>query len=172
MDLFSRTCLDLGSSFILIKKDWLDYQLYKLVPGLSLLLFFYCDFRSLSKIPKENGSLLRWLDVWLYSGFSFRYSANWNWQFCNIDTNSLTPLNTLVLGALVLRWFWKKTGLGCFNWTLGSFFSFQCAMNHPNQNYYYAILVIIASICYAVNVNLIKSFCQTWVQLASQPVIF
>jgi drug/metabolite transporter (DMT)-like permease len=31
-------------------------------------------------------------------------------------------------------------------------------MNHPNQNYYYAILVIIASICYAVNVNLIKSF--------------
>jgi hypothetical protein len=29
-------------------------------------------------------------------------------------------------------------------------------MNHPNQNYYYAILVIIASICYAVNVNLIK----------------
>jgi hypothetical protein len=41
-------------------------------------------------------------------------------------------------------------------------------MNHPNQNYYYAILVIIASICYAVNVNLIKSFCQTWVQLASQ----
>jgi hypothetical protein len=42
-------------------------------------------------------------------------------------------------------------------------------MNHPNQNYYYAILVIIASICYAVNK---QKFCQTWVQLASQPVIF
>jgi drug/metabolite transporter (DMT)-like permease len=27
---------------------------------------------------------------------------------------------------------------------------------HPEQNYYYAILVLIASICYAVNVNLIK----------------
>jgi drug/metabolite transporter (DMT)-like permease len=28
------------------------------------------------------------------------------------------------------------------------------AMNHPDQNYYYAILVIIASICYAINVKL------------------
>jgi hypothetical protein len=49
--------------------------------------------------------------------------------------------------------------LGCFNWTFGKLFLvFNGAMNHPNQNYYYAILVIIASICYAVNVNLIKSF--------------
>jgi hypothetical protein len=33
-------------------------------------------------------------DVWdFYSGFSFRYSANWNWQFGNIDTKFLTPLN-------------------------------------------------------------------------------
>jgi hypothetical protein len=43
-------------------------------------------------------------------------------------------------------------------------------MNHPNQNYYYAILVII-SICYA-KCKLNQKFCQTWVQLASQPVIF
>jgi hypothetical protein len=87
----------------------------------------------------------------------FRYSANWNWQFCNIDTKFLTPLNTLVLGALVFGWFWKKTGLGVLIGLLGSLLLvFNGAMNHPNQNYYYAILVIIASICYAVNVNLIK----------------
>jgi drug/metabolite transporter (DMT)-like permease len=41
---------------------------------------------------------------------------------------------------------------------LGSLLLVLMAMNHPNQNYYYAILVIIASICYAVNVNLIKKF--------------
>ena len=35
---------------------------------------------------------------------------------------------------------------------------FNGAMNHPNQNYYYAILVIIAAICYAINVNLIKRY--------------
>jgi drug/metabolite transporter (DMT)-like permease len=31
------------------------------------------------------------------------------------------------------------------------------AMENPNANYYYAILLIIASICYAINVNLIKT---------------
>jgi drug/metabolite transporter (DMT)-like permease len=29
-------------------------------------------------------------------------------------------------------------------------------MNHPNQNYWYTVLVLIASICYATNVNLLK----------------
>ena len=32
------------------------------------------------------------------------------------------------------------------------------AIHHPEQNYYYAILIIIASICYATNVNLIKKY--------------
>jgi len=32
------------------------------------------------------------------------------------------------------------------------------AVNNPEQNYYYAILIIIASICYAINVNLIKRY--------------
>jgi drug/metabolite transporter (DMT)-like permease len=32
------------------------------------------------------------------------------------------------------------------------------AVNHPGHNYYYAILVVIATICYAINVNLIKRF--------------
>jgi drug/metabolite transporter (DMT)-like permease len=31
-------------------------------------------------------------------------------------------------------------------------------LQHSNQNYFYAILIIIASICYAVNVNLIKKY--------------
>jgi drug/metabolite transporter (DMT)-like permease len=35
---------------------------------------------------------------------------------------------------------------------------FNGAANHPEQNYYYAILVVIASLCYAVNVNLIKKY--------------
>ena len=35
---------------------------------------------------------------------------------------------------------------------------FNGAVNHPEQNYYYAILVVIASLCYATNVNLIKKY--------------
>ncbi len=32
------------------------------------------------------------------------------------------------------------------------------ALHHPEQNYYYAILVLMASVCYAINVNLIKKY--------------
>jgi drug/metabolite transporter (DMT)-like permease len=32
------------------------------------------------------------------------------------------------------------------------------AIHHPDQNYFYAIFVIIASLCYATNVNLIKKY--------------
>jgi hypothetical protein len=60
MDLF-RTCLDLGSSFILIKGiDWIisstGWSLRIIFAAVFLLLI---GFRSLSKIPKKNGSLLR-----------------------------------------------------------------------------------------------------------------
>jgi drug/metabolite transporter (DMT)-like permease len=99
-------------------------------------------------------------DVWdFYSGFSFAIAQTEIDSSVTSILNSLTPLNTLVLGALVLALVLKEDRFGVFNWTLGSLLLvFNGAMNHPNQNYYYAILVIIASICYAVNVNLIKSF--------------
>ena len=35
---------------------------------------------------------------------------------------------------------------------------FNGAIHHPEQNYYFSIFVIIASICYALNVNLIKKY--------------
>jgi drug/metabolite transporter (DMT)-like permease len=74
--------------------------------------------------------------------------------------NSLTPLNTLVLGTLVFGVsFQRGVRFGGFIGLVGSLLLvFNGAMNHPDQNYYYAILVIIASVCYAINVNLIKRF--------------
>ena len=32
------------------------------------------------------------------------------------------------------------------------------ALSHPEANYYYALLLIVASICYALNVNIIKHY--------------
>ncbi len=72
--------------------------------------------------------------------------------------NSLTPLNTLIFGALAFGIsFQKRQFWGVFIGLVGSMLLvFNGAINHPNQNYYYAILVVIASFCYAINVNLIK----------------
>jgi hypothetical protein len=78
MDLFSRTCLDLGSSFILIKG----------LIGLSALqvgslriifaaIFLLIGFRSLSKIPKEKWKFIAMTSMFgTFIPFSFRYSAN------------------------------------------------------------------------------------------------
>jgi hypothetical protein len=52
--------------------------------------------------------------VWDFIPAFLFFSANWNWQFCNIDTKSLTPLNTLILGALVLALVLKEDRFGCF----------------------------------------------------------
>ncbi len=74
--------------------------------------------------------------------------------------NSLTPLNTLILGALVFGLQFKKNQIfGILIGLIGSaLLILNGAIHHPEQNYYYAILVLIASICYAINVNLIKKY--------------
>jgi ABC-type tungstate transport system substrate-binding protein len=64
-------------------------------------------------------------DVWDFIPFSFAIAQTEIDSSVTSILNSLTPLNTLVLGALVLALVLKKTGLGCFNWTFGKLtFSF------------------------------------------------
>jgi drug/metabolite transporter (DMT)-like permease len=72
--------------------------------------------------------------------------------------NSLTPLNTLVIGSIAFGLQFKRNQIfGVIIGLIGSaLLILNGAMNHPEQNYYYALLVIIASLCYATNVNLIK----------------
>jgi drug/metabolite transporter (DMT)-like permease len=72
----------------------------------------------------------------------------------------LTPLNTLILGALFFGLQFKRNQIfGILIGLIGSaLLILNGAIHHPEQNYYYAILVLIASICYAVNVNLIKKY--------------
>ncbi len=74
--------------------------------------------------------------------------------------NSLTPLNTLILGALVFGMDFKRTQIfGVIVGLIGTMLLiFNGAIHHPNQNYWYTILVLIASICYAMNVNFIKTY--------------
>jgi drug/metabolite transporter (DMT)-like permease len=70
----------------------------------------------------------------------------------------LTPLNTLILGALVFGLDFKRTQIfGIIIGLIGTILLiFNGAINNPNQNYYYTILILIASVCYAMNVNFIK----------------
>jgi hypothetical protein len=57
--------------------------------------------------------------------------------------NSLTPLNTLILGALVLDYNSNAIKFLVFNRLGKCFVDFEWAIHHPEQNYYYAILVLL-----------------------------
>ena len=154
-----------GSSFILIKKGLIGLTAFQLG---SLRIIFASVFlllighKSLAKIPAK-----KWKYIALTSMFGTFFPA---YLFAIAQTeidssissilNSLTPLNTLILGALVFGLQFKRNQVfGILIGLAGSaLLVLNGAANHPEQNYYYAILVLIASICYAVNVNLIKKY--------------
>jgi drug/metabolite transporter (DMT)-like permease len=154
-----------GSSFILIKKGLVGLsamQLGSLRIIFAALFLLVIGFKSLTKIPKE-----KWKYIALTSFFgTFTPAYLFAIAETEIDSsttailNALTPLNTLVLGALFFGiTFQKKQIWGVIIGLIGSILLvLNGAVNHPGHNYYYAILVVIATICYAINVNLIKRF--------------
>ena len=154
-----------GSSFILIKKGLIGLtalQLGSLRIIFAAVFLLLIGFKSLSKIP-----MYKWKYIALTSLFgTFIPAYLFAIAQTEIDSsvssilNSLTPLNTLILGALVFGLQFKKNQIfGILIGLIGSaLLILNGAIHHPEQNYYYAILVLIASICYAVNVNLIKKY--------------
>ncbi|MFV8268713.1 DMT family transporter [Flavobacterium sp. GT2N3] len=154
-----------GSSFILIKKGLIGLtalQLGSLRIIFAAVFLVLIGFKSVSKIPRN-----KWRYIALTSLFgTFVPAYLFAIAQTEIDSsvssilNSLTPLNTLILGALVFGLQFKKNQIfGILIGLIGSaLLILNGAIHHPEQNYYYAILVLIASICYAVNVNLIKKY--------------
>jgi len=152
-----------GSSFILIKRGLVGLtaiqvgSLRIIFAGLFLLIV---GFSSLKKISPRQ-----WKFVALTSFFGTFIPA---FFFAIAETqvdssivailNSLTPLNTLVLGIIFFGiQFQKRQVLGVFIGLVGCLLLvLNGASGHAGQNYYYLILVVIATLCYAINVNLIK----------------
>ena len=154
-----------GSSFILIKRGLIGlnpYQLGSLRIIFAALFLLTIGFKTLPKIP-----LGQWKFVALTSLFgTFIPAYLFSIAETEIDSsisailNSLTPLNTLILGILIFGLNFKRSQIiGVFIGLIGSILLiFNGALNHPEQNYMYAILVLIATVCYAINVNLIKKY--------------
>ena len=72
--------------------------------------------------------------------------------------NSLTPLNTLIVGALFFGFsFLRKQFIGVIIGLIGAIILIlKGAELNPDQNYSYALLIVFASIGYAFNVNILK----------------
>lgn len=154
-----------GSSFILIKKGLigltaLQVGSFRIVFAALFLLIF--GFNSLKKISRRQ-----WKFVAITSFFGTFIPA---YLFAIAETqvdssivailNSLTPLNTLVLGIIAFGiQFQKRQVLGVFVGLLGCLLLVLSGDSAGgSQNYLYVSLVVIATLSYAINVNLIKKY--------------
>ena len=154
-----------GSSFILIKqglKGLTAYQLGGLRIVFAAIFLIAIGFRTLPSVPTHKWKYLgltalcgTFLPVFLFAVAQTQIDSS-----VSSILNSLTPLNTLILGAVFFGLtFQRRQIIGVLVGLAGSaLLIFNGAMNHPEQNYWYALLVIIASIGYALNGNFIKKY--------------
>ncbi|MCW5518396.1 EamA family transporter [Aureitalea sp. L0-47] len=164
-----------GSSFILIKKGLVgltDYQLGSLRIVLTSIVLFSVGFRSIREIKKKH-----W--VWVaISGFVSSFFPPFLFAMAqnHIDSgvtsilNSITPLNTVLVGALLFAiGVTKRQLLGVIIGFFGTLLLIYGGLNLENMgkageslsgefNYWYSGLVLLATIGYALNVNIIKKY--------------
>ncbi len=156
-----------GSSFILIKKALIGLsplQLGSLRIIVSGIILFVAGFNSLKKIPKKT---IKWI---VLSGFLGTFFPAFLFAFAEteIDSavasilNSIVPINTIILGIVAFKIFSSRNQI--IGVVIGFFGTVLLITNgasiNPDQNYWYAFLVIIATIMYALSVNIIKRHLQ------------
>ena len=154
-----------GSSFILIKKGLVGLNPFQLGSARMLfaaLFLAIIGFKSITTIP-----LYQWKYIALTALFgTFIPAYFFALAETNIESsitsvlNGLTPLNALIIGITAFKLEFKRAQiLGVVIGFVGTLLLIlNGALHHPSQNYYYAIFAIVGSICYGVNVNLIKRY--------------
>jgi drug/metabolite transporter (DMT)-like permease len=154
-----------GSSFILMKKALIGLTpiqvgaLRILITAITLLLV---GFKSIFTIKKKH-----WWYIFLtailgtfFPAFLFAYAIQGIDSSIASILNSLTPLNTLIIGALVFGFTFKRYQVfGVLIGFVGTvILIFKGAELNPEQNYIYATFPILSSIGYAFNVNILKKY--------------
>jgi len=152
-----------GSSFILIKKSLISLtpiQVGSLRILITALVLLPIGFKSLFTIHKKE-----WIHITITAFFGVFFPAFlFSFAIKGIDSsitsilNSLTPLNTLIIGAFFYGFTFKRHQLiGVFiGFISTAILIFKGSELNPNQNYWFAIFPLIASIGYAFNVNIVK----------------
>lgn len=154
-----------GSSFLLMKlglKGVNSIQMGSLRILFAAAFLILVGFKQISKIP-----LHKWKYIALTSMFgTFLPVYLFAIALSKIDgsissiLNSLTPLNTLVVGILLFKMDVQRRQI--FGVIIGFVGCVLLVLfgdgENTTENYYYALLVVLASIFYGINVNLIKKY--------------
>jgi|AntRauTorckE6833_2_1112554.scaffolds.fasta_scaffold00438_9 drug/metabolite transporter (DMT)-like permease len=152
-----------GSSFILIKKGlnyYSDMEVGALRIVIAFLFFIPFAFRHIRKVKKKHILHLAVVGIVGSTAPAFLFAK----AETGIDSalagilNSLTPLFTFIISFSFFkyqaRWF-NVAGLAL---ALAGALGLIIVSGEGNIsfNFYYAMFVVIATICYAINVNIIK----------------
>lgn len=156
-----------GTSFILIKKSLVGltaYQLGALRTVVTGFILFIAGYNYFKFIKKKD---LIWLAISGTCG-TFLPSFFFSIAETEIDSavvsilNSLVPLNTILLGLALFKITTTR------NQVIGVIIGFSGTVAlilagtdlNPDQNYYFAIYVLVSTLLYATNVNVIKRYLQ------------
>lgn len=156
-----------GSSFILIKKGLIGLtplQLGSLRTVISSIFIFIIGFKSLKTILSHQW---KWV---VLSGFLGTFLPSFLFAFAETEVdsgvvsilNALVPLNAILIGLAVFKIASTKTQI--FGVLLGfigaSMLIFNSMELNPDQNYLFEGFVVLATLMYGFNVNIIKHYLQ------------
>lgn len=154
-----------GSSFILIKMGLIGldpFQLGSLRIIFCAVFLLIVGFKSLTSIASHQWKYIAltslfgtFIPAYLFAIAETKVSSS----ICSI-LNSLTPLNTLILGAIAFGLNFRRNQIfGIIIGLIGTaVLIFNGNAQGVSEDYSYAVFVLIATVCYATNVNLIKKY--------------
>ena len=156
-----------GSSFILIKKGLVGLtpmQLGSLRVLITGIILIAVGYKSLRSISKNNW---KWIVIsgmlgTFFPSFLFAYAETEVDSSVASILNSLVPLNTILFGFAVFKiTTTRRQTLGVIIGFIGTAVLIASGKQlNPDQNYFYAGFIILATIMYALNVNIIKKHLQ------------
>ncbi|QMU63390.1 MAG: EamA family transporter [Flavobacteriaceae bacterium] len=154
-----------GSSFILIKKGLIGLtplQLGALRILITAAFLLLIGFKSLRKIQKFHWKYIAYTAALgtFFPSFLFAFAITGIDSSITSILNSLTPFHTYIFGTLVFGFTFKKKQLiGILVGLIGTLILvLKGVETNPDQNYWYALLVIVSSVGYAFNVNIVKKY--------------
>lgn len=156
-----------GSSFILIKKGLVGLtpmQLGSFRIVISAIFIFIVGYNSIKNLSKLQW---RWLALsgclgTFFPSFLFAYAETEVDSAITSILNALVPLNTIILGYFIFKINSNRFQIiGVLVGLVGGLLLIvEGAELNPDQNYWYAGLVVLATWMYAANVNIIKTHLQ------------
>ena len=154
-----------GTSFILIKKGLVgltQIQLGSLRTVMTAIILLSVGLPTLKQIRKSQWKWIALSALFgtFFPAFLFAFAQKQIDSAVASILNSLTPLATAVLGYLVFSInTTRRQMIGVFIGLVGSVMLIMAGAHiNPQQNHWYGILVLIASVGYALNVNILKKY--------------